>query len=136
VQPALAAFLICLVLGLMVVGWRARARAIDARARAGLEALARGSAVELAIPTRRCRQPKCWGLGRQHGGTIPDFQKVATDLLATRPGLASLELQPGGVVSDIVPRPANARAIGFNVLNHPAYRPGASTTLKKPQAHW
>ena len=70
-------------------------------------------------------------LARQHGGAIPNFQKVAADLLAARPGLASLELQPGGVVSDIVPRAGNARAIGFNVLNNPVYRPGANATIQR-----
>ena len=70
-------------------------------------------------------------LAREHGGAIPDFQKVAADLLAARPGLASLELEPGGIVSDIVPRAANARAIGFNVLNNPAHRPAASAAIQR-----
>src|ERR1035437_10872609 len=46
-QPALAAFLICLVLGLATVAWRAKMYRDDAHARAALEALARGSAVEV-----------------------------------------------------------------------------------------
>ena len=33
-------------------------------------------------------------LAREHGGTIPNFQKVAADLLAARSGLASLDLEP------------------------------------------
>jgi hypothetical protein len=36
------------------------------------------------------------------------------------PRLASLKLQPGGVVSAIVPQAGNERAIGFNVLKDPA----------------
>ena len=131
VQPALAAFLICLLLGLVIVGWRASARADDARARAGLEALARGSALELQFNKVVSAAEVLGALARQHGGAIPDFQKVATELLAARPGLASLELQPGGVVSDIVPRAANARVIGFNVLNNPTYRPGALATIQR-----
>src|ERR1039458_1026410 len=46
-QPALVAFLVCLVLGFAAVAWRAKSRAVDARARASLEALVRGAAVEL-----------------------------------------------------------------------------------------
>jgi sensor domain CHASE-containing protein len=130
-QPALVAFLICLVLGLATVVWRARTRANDARARAGLEALARGSAVELQLSQVVSAAEVLGALARQHGGMIPDFQKVGADLLAARPGLASLELQPGGIVSDIVPRAANARFIGFNVLNNPAYRPGASVAIQR-----
>lgn len=131
VQPALLAFLICLVLGLAAVGWRATARVNDARARAGLEALARGAAVELQFSEVVSAAEVLGALAQHHGGAIPDFQRLAADLLVTRPGLASLELQPGGIVSDIVPRAANARAIGFNVLNNPAYRPGASATLQR-----
>jgi sensor domain CHASE-containing protein len=131
VQPALVAFLVCLVLGLAAVGWRAKSRADAARARASLEALARGSAVELQFSQLASAAEVLGALARHHGGAIPDFQKVATDLLAARPGLASLELQPGGVVSDIVPRATNARAIGFNVLSNPAYRPGALATVQR-----
>jgi hypothetical protein len=130
-QPALVAFLICLVLGLATVAWLARARANDARARASLEALARGSAVELQLSQVVSAAEVLGALARQHGGMIPDFQKVGADLFAAQPGLASLELQPGGIVSDIVPRAANARFIGFNVLNNPAYRPGASAAIQR-----
>jgi sensor domain CHASE-containing protein len=130
-QPALIAFLICLVLGLAAVGWRARTRANDARARASLEALARGAAVEQQFSQVVSAVEVLGALAREHGGTIPDFQKVAADLLAARPGLASLELQPGGIVSDIVPRAANARAIGFNVLSNPAHRPAASAAIQR-----
>jgi hypothetical protein len=52
-------------------------------------------------------------------------------LLASRPGLASLELQPGGVVSDIVPRAGHERAIGFNVLQDAAHRPGAYASIQR-----
>jgi sensor domain CHASE-containing protein len=130
-QPALVAFLICLVAGIVTVAWRARARANDARARAGLEALARGSAVELQFDQAVSAAEALGALARQHGGAIPDFQKVAADLLTTHPGLASLELQPGGVVSDIAPQAAYARVIGLNVLNNPMYRPGALTTIQR-----
>ena len=130
-QPALLAFLICLVLGLAAAAWRVKARADDARARATLEALARGSAVELQLSQVVSAAEVLGAVARQHGGTIPDFQKVAADLLAARPGLASLELQPGGVVSDIVPRAANARVIGLNVLNNPTYRPGATAAIQR-----
>ena len=131
VQPALAAFLVCLVLGLAAAGWRAKARVDEARARAGLEALARGAAMELQFSQVMSAAEVLGVLAKQHGGAIPDFQKVAGDLIAARPGLASLELQPGGIVSDVAPRAANARAIGFNVLNHPAYRPGALAAIQR-----
>ena len=70
-------------------------------------------------------------LARQSGGGISNFQTVALELLASRPGLASLELQPGGVVSDIVPRAGHERAIGFNVLKDAAHRPGAYAAIQR-----
>ena len=124
VQPALAAFLVCLVVGLTFVAWRAKARADAARARADLEILARGSAVELQLSQVVSAAEVLGALAKQHGGPIPEFQKVAAELLAALPGLASLELQQGGVVSDIVPRAPNARVIGLNLLEQSNLSPG------------
>jgi len=131
VRPAMVACLLCLALGIVAVAWRAKRRADDAHARARLEALARGAALEQQFGEAVSAAETLGALARQGGGAIPDFQKVATTLLAARPGLATLELQPGGVVSDIVPRAAYARVIGVNVLNHPVYRPGAYATLQR-----
>ena len=130
-SPALIVFLLCLVVGLAAVGWRTKRRAEDARARAEAEAMARGAAVEMQFSQTVSAAEVLGVLARQYGGTIPNFQKVAADLLATRPGLASLELQPGGVVREILPRAGNDRAVGFNVLNNPAYRPGANAAIQK-----
>ena len=130
-RPALVVFLLCLVLGLAVVGWRAKRRADDARAHAGVEAQARGATLELQFSQVVSAAEVLGALARQSGGTIPNFQKAAAELLAARPGLASLELQPGGIVSDIVPRAGNERGMGFNVLKDPAYRPGANAAIQK-----
>lgn len=130
-RPALVVFLLCLALGLPIVGWRAKRQADDARARARAEALARSAALELQFHQALSAVEVLGALARQSGGTIPNFQKVAADVLATHPGLALLELQPGGVVSDIVPRAGNERALGLNVLKHPAYGPGANATIQK-----
>jgi sensor domain CHASE-containing protein len=130
-RPALVVFLLCMLLGLVTVGWRAKRRADDARGRAGAEALARGTALELQFNQALAAAEVLGALARQSGGTIPNFQKVAAELLAARPGVASLEVQPNGVVSDIAPRAGNERAIGFNVLNDPASRPGASAAIQK-----
>jgi sensor domain CHASE-containing protein len=70
-------------------------------------------------------------LARQSGIGTSNFQTAALELFASRPGLASLELQPGGVVSDIVPRAGNERAIGFNVLKDEGQRPGAYATIQR-----
>ena len=130
-RPALVVFLLCLVLGLPIVGWRAKQRADNARGRARAEALARSAALELQFNQVLSAAEVLGALARQSGGTIPNFQKAAAEVLTAHRGLASLELQPGGVVSDIVPRAGNERALGLNVLKHPAYGPSASATIQK-----
>ncbi len=130
-RPALVVFLLCLVLGLVAVAWREKTRRDDARARARVEAAARGAALELQFGQALSAVEVLGVLARQCGGAIPNFQMVAAELLAARPGVSSLELQPKGVVSDIVPRAGQERAIGFNVLNYPVYRPGAEAAIQR-----
>ena len=134
-RPALTVFLLCLVLGLPIVGWRAKRHADDARARARAEALARCASLELQFNQAVSAVEVLGALARQSGGTIPNFQAVAAEMLASHRGLESLELQPGGVVRDIVPRSGNERALGLNVLTHPAYGPGANATHPKARPH-
>jgi len=130
-RPALVVFLLCLVLGTIVVGWRAKRRAENARSRARAEALATATALESQFGQASSAAEVLGALARHLGGAIPNFPKIAAELLAARPGVASLELQPGGVVSDIVPRAGNERIIGFNVLNHSAYGTGARAAIQK-----
>src|ERR1039457_1902027 len=100
-------------------------------AHAQTAAQARGAAVELQFSQAFTAAEVLGALARQSGGGISNFQTVALELLASRPGLASLELQPGGVVSDIVPRAGHERAIGFNVLKDAAHRPGAYAAIQR-----
>ena len=130
-RPVLILFVLCLVLGLAAVVWRAKARADAGRAHARIAAQARGAAVELQLSQALTAAEVLGALARQSGGGISNFQTVALELLASRPGLASLELQPGGVVSDIVPRAGHERAIGFNVLKDAAHRPGAYAAIQR-----
>jgi sensor domain CHASE-containing protein/HPt (histidine-containing phosphotransfer) domain-containing protein len=130
-RPVLILFVLCLVPGLTAVVWRAKARADAGRVHARTEAQARGAAVELQLSQALTAAEVLGALARQSVGGISNFQTVALELLAARPGLASLELQPGGVVSDIVPRAGHERAIGFNVLKDAAHRPGAYAAIQR-----
>ena len=130
-RPVLILFVLCLVPGLAAVVWRAKARADAGRAHARTAAQARGAAVELQLSQALTAAEVLGALARQSGGGISNFQTVALELLAARPGLASLELQPGGVVSDIVPQAGHERAIGFNVLKDAAHRPGAYAAIQR-----
>ncbi len=127
----LVVFVLCLVVGLGVVAWRAKGRAQTARAVACTEARARGAALELQF-SQVATAAEALGMLARHGrGGVTNFQKVATELLTARSGLASLELQPGGVVSDIVPRAGHERALGFNVLKDPAQRVSANAAIAR-----
>jgi diguanylate cyclase len=70
-------------------------------------------------------------LAKYNGGLATNFQQIAGELLAARPALASLELQPSGVVGAIVPWAGNERAIGANVFRDPPRRLGANAAIQK-----
>jgi len=123
-------FVLCLVLGLTVVVWRAKARADAERVHARTAAQARGTIVELQLGQALTAAEVLGALAKQNRG-ISNFQTIALELLASRPGLASLELQPGGVVSDIAPRAGHERTIGFNVLTDAEHRPGAYAAIQR-----
>ena len=127
-------FAISLALGMVAVVWHARANANAERARAQTEVMGCGAALELQF-SRALRAADVLGaLARQSGGAIPNFQRIAGGLYVDFPELASLEQQPGGVVSEIVPRANSERAIGLNVFKHPAYGASATAALQNRTA--
>lgn len=52
-------------------------------------------------------------------GDVPEFETVATALRSFYPGISALQLAPDGVVTKIVPRAGNEKAIGHNLLADP-----------------
>ncbi len=130
IRPAPILVLLCLVLGLTAVAWRAKVYGDAARARARLEALARGAALESEFNQAITAAEVLGALVKQSGGAPSGFQAAAAALLAAYPGLASLELAPGGVVGDIAPRAGRERHLGFNVLKDPGQGPGASAAVQ------
>ena len=119
-----------LVIGLAGVGWLAKSDAARAHRLAGAEARACAAALESQFHHALGAVDVLGALARQNGGAIPNFQQVASELQATRPGLVSLELQPGGVIRDIFPRVGNERALGLNVLADPAQRDSANKAIQ------
>ena len=91
----LVVFLVCLVLGMVLVGWQAMRRARDARDRARAEALARAAAVEAQFGQALSAAELLGALARQSGGAIPNFAKVGAEVLASRPGVASMAALAG-----------------------------------------
>jgi sensor domain CHASE-containing protein len=124
-------FALSFVVGMGAVAWRAKGRIETARAVARTEALATGGSIEVQLSQASTAAEVLGMLAKQGRGGLTNFQKVATELLAAHSGLASLELQPGGVVSDIVPRAGHERTIGFNVLKDAAQRVGANEAIAR-----
>jgi hypothetical protein len=127
---ALVVFLAGLLSGYAVLGKRAEKREDAARVLAGAMARTRTAAIEAQFSQAIAASEALGAVARQNSGSIPNFQKLAADLLTLWPGLATLELQPGGITSDIAPRAGHEGAIGFNALTHPLYRSGASETMQ------
>lgn len=105
-RPAWVVLLLCLGLGLPIVGWRANWQADDARARARAEALARSMALELQFDQAVSAVETLGVLARQSGGTIPNFQRAAAEVLATT--AAWLRSNSNRAVSSATSRPAQA----------------------------
>jgi sensor domain CHASE-containing protein len=129
--PSLATFVLCLAIGAMAVVWRARSSATEERSRALAVARGLGASLEAQLNRAVTAATALGAASRAAGGPIPNFQQLAGELHASFPELTSLESQPAGVVSDIVPRAGNQRAIGFNVLKDPAYRVSAEAAQRQ-----
>ena len=127
--PVIVVFASCLMMGLGAVAWRARTRAETDRRIARTEARACAASIELQLNNAPAAAEILGALARQPRFT--NFQTVATELLATYPSLASLQLEPGGVVTDIVPRVGHERTLGINVLKDAGQRVTANEALAK-----
>lgn len=57
-------------------------------------------------------------LVRRGQGEVPDFEPIATEMLAFYPGIAALGLSPNGVVQQVVPRAGNERLMGHDQLGN------------------
>ncbi|MCB1956635.1 MAG: PAS domain S-box protein [Rhodocyclaceae bacterium] len=55
-------------------------------------------------------------LVRQGNGTVTDFPRVAGSLMTHFPGVAALQLAPGGTVSEVSPLAGNEDELGRNLL--------------------
>lgn len=130
-RPAVLITALCLIAGVTVVAWRTRVRTTETQARARAEALAVSSNLELQFDQAISAVEVLQALARQSEPVMPAFQRVASDLLASRPSVAALELLPGGVVSAAVPLAGNERAIGYNVLKDPAHRFAVNSAMQK-----
>jgi hypothetical protein len=127
---AMPCFLGCLLLGLVAVWWRATSRTNVLKAAGKAEGLSQVAALESQLNQAVAAAQALSLLAKQNGGTVPNFSRAATDLLSVFPGLDSLEIEPAGIVSDVVPRVGHDRMIGFNVMNDLANRSWAQAAIQ------
>ena len=62
---------------------------------------------------------------RKDKGAIIDFESIGLEILPFYPGITSLSLSPGGVITHAVPLEPNRGSIGFNQLQDPQQSPEA-----------
>jgi len=123
--------LLAFVAGMGTVGWWTYRKGQRARADARLEAQVRIHAVDRQLSQVLEAVQTLAALTRQSGGTVPNFQRLGSDLLAVWPSLAWLDVEPGGVVADIVPRVGHDRSLGLNALKDPAQQAGAQEAAQR-----
>jgi diguanylate cyclase (GGDEF)-like protein/PAS domain S-box-containing protein len=66
-------------------------------------------------------------------GDIPDFDKVAAQLLPLYPGASELLLAPNGVIQQVAPLSGNEKALGLDLLKFPSQRTEATITRASGQ---
>jgi PAS domain S-box-containing protein len=65
-------------------------------------------------------------LVRLGNGTVANFDAIVGEMLPYYPGASALELAPAGVISQVMPRAGNEKAVGFDLLRDPAQRKEAA----------
>jgi len=96
------------------------ARLREARANAANLATERAQAIQGNMERAFSAAYALAAMVRQGKGRMPDFTETATQMLPFYPGVGSLQMAAGGVVSDIVPLAGNEKAIGHNLLADPS----------------
>ncbi|HVI96652.1 MAG TPA: PAS domain S-box protein [Anaeromyxobacter sp.] len=70
----------------------------------------------------------------QRDPSIPDFDRVAAEMLTLYPGIATLQLLPGGVVRRVYPHDRSQAALGFDVLHDPVRGKWCEATIAARRA--
>ncbi len=90
------------------------------RTQAMADAADRAGAVQTAINRALSSTYALGAMVRESKGAISDFDAYASQLIRYYPGVASLQLAPGGTVNRIYPLKGNEKALGHNLLQDPA----------------
>lgn len=116
---ALLVFAISASLSAALIWQLERARLSEARALVATLATERAFAIQNNIDYSLSATYALAAMVRQGKGDVPEFAETAAQMLPFYPGASSLQLVPGGVVSEIVPLAGNEKAIGHDLLKDP-----------------
>lgn len=116
---AVVVFLVSALIAAAVVGWIEQGREQEERLRIAALANDHAHAIQNTLERTLSTAYALAALIRQGQGHIPDFEGVATQLIALTPGVASVSLSPGGIIQRAVPVAGNEKSIGFNQLADP-----------------
>jgi diguanylate cyclase (GGDEF)-like protein/PAS domain S-box-containing protein len=112
-------FVIAAVLaGMLVVHSERRQLALQ-RAEVAAQALDKAHDIRSVIEHALASTYALAALVRQGKGEVADFDLVARAMLPLFPGVSALQLQPGGVIAQVVPLEGNERAIGHDLFADP-----------------
>jgi hypothetical protein len=126
-------FIVLLILGLAAVGWRAAKRGAESKTQARAQAALAGLALERELAQAVTAAEALGVAAGLPGSSAAGFDGMAIQLMASRPGLSSLEWAPGGVVNAVFPRSGNERALGRNLLRDPAQAGAANEAFRRRQ---
>ena len=117
---ALLAFALMAVANLTALYMIERGRRDEERSAARYAALDAAADIQMEITQSLSTLHLLRALVHESGGSAPNFERVASQMLPSFPAVSALQLAPGGVVQRIVPVQGNERAIGHDLLNDPS----------------
>ncbi len=124
-NPVLVAVIVGVVTAAVAANliWRdENVRLRDVRAVAANTAIDRARSIERHLQRTLAATNELAALVRLGQGSVPGFDAIAAEMLPFYPGVSELALAPGGVISHVAPVAGNERALGLDLLRHPAQR--------------
>jgi signal transduction histidine kinase len=121
-RPLPVAVLVFLLAAALAVGliWRQEQyRQSEGRARAASLAGERAHNIQTSVDRVLTATYALAAMLQQGGGSVRDFEATAGWLLRYYPGASALQLAPGGIVRQVVPRAGNEKVIGHDLMDDP-----------------
>lgn len=131
-RAPLIVFIVLLILGLAAVGWCAAKRGGERKTQARAQAALAGLALEREL-AQAVTAAEALGVAAGLPGASTGFDGMAIQLMASRPGLSSLEWAPAGAVSAVFPRTGNERLLGRSLFRDPAQAGAANEASRRRQ---